>query len=614
MREPRFLQRGSRFVTFFRRFNSATPLWIVIVSLIAFSNSFGNELVAGDVQFILNNPSIRDAGVLTTAFSRGYWWVGASADAGTYYRPLLVLLDAFDFRVWGESAAGYHLTNILLHCLVCVLVHRLACVWTRSRVAAAIAATVFAVHPIHVFAVTYVSARSALLCTVFYVGAVLAALGVRTSDSSRDQWFWRSLVVVAMYVGALLSLESAITLPIVVATVLLWPRESLRSKLPRATPVLVGLALVSVAYFVARQHALGSLFSKKESLAAIQGPLLAILNASKLNLYYFEKMVFPHDLSYLPPFVPVVVPSDVRGVVSSGLLVAQMIVIVGGPLGWWRERAALAWVTLTVVPVCGLFPLDHFVKGQYAYLPSVAICVLFGLLVRRALRFANQQKMARIFIASGVGIVIVSLIGWTLVENRYWRNESTLWARALELEPKIPNDLFPLRIMTPTANRFAIIHVAVAADLANQKRCVEAQPHIERALDIARSRRVKLDARRVHAHCLFISTDVEAALAAYVALLADLPDDRQVLDRLVTLSRDLGRVDDMRNYLRRLCQVGVNSACLEPENSTPEHLCPFAIQPCPSAAERWSEVCPLFRCSALGDRLESCRPTRSPLQ
>lgn len=549
-----------------RSFHLAAVIAVITACIACYANTFDNAFVVGDIQLIQGNAAIKDSSVLVTAFTRGYWWVGTTEESGTYYRPLVVLLDAWDHLLWGRKPFGYHLTNTLLHIGVTYLVFRLAQAWIRSPFAALGAALLFAVHPIHVHAVSYISARSALLCAALYAGAALAALRYRR-DALAGRAGPRDLgIMLACYAGGLLALEAAITLPVALAVLLFPPREQRRAWLLRLVPFFASLLVVTAVYFIVRRLAIGAVLSHKTSLADHLPLVPVALTIAKTDLYYLAKLVVPTDLSYVAPFVPVLRAGDPEGLAGLFGLLAIVAVTLAGPRRWLAERAALGWVLLTLLPVSGLVPLDHFVKGQHAYLPSIGACILFASLGRRALRGLARRapgRTALLAVGGASGLVLAGYGVQTLIENNYWQSPTSLYTRVIALEPGIPDELFPQPVMTPTANRFATIHLLVAAPLVEAQECDQAEPHYQRALWLTRRRALKREARLLEARCMFLRERYEDALAAYLPLVEEAPEDATAPMSVGAILLKNGNVSQALHYLTIACDRGSAVSCTQ---------------------------------------------------
>jgi tetratricopeptide (TPR) repeat protein len=544
-------------------------LAVAVASVACYANTLSADFVAGDLQFIVDNESIKHATVLRTAFTKGYWWVGADSVGGTYYRPLVVLLDALDQALWGGRPAGFHLTNLLLHLAASLAVLALARAWTRSPFAAAYAALLFAVHPIHVGATSYVSARTALLCTLFATGAALAALRWRsvalTDGPSRARATYL-LAALACYAGALLSGEAAVSVPVLLAGALLPPRARRRVWLAELLPFACATVLLTAGYLGLRHAVLGTAISHKEALWQHLSPAPATLTMAKILAFYLAKLVVPTELSYLPPFVPVLRAGDPTGLLSFAILVALVVIAAAGPRRFARERAALGWILVTLLPVSGIFPLDHFVKAHYAYLPSVGAAILAASLARRALRAASRPRprpALRLALGGALGVVVFALALQTVLDNLTWRDTPSLYARALALEPEIPDELFAHPVMTPTANRFATVHLGTAARLVAEGRCDEAMAHAARVRRLTRQRAVDRQARELTAECLFSLGLLDEALALYVPLVDEAPSDPVPPLRAAMVELRQRDPAAAMPFLSLACERGARAACEE---------------------------------------------------
>ncbi|RJP72076.1 MAG: hypothetical protein C4532_06525, partial [Candidatus Abyssobacteria bacterium SURF_17] len=145
---------------------------LAAIVCIVFANTLLNGFVFDDVSMIRENPAIRDARYVKSYFTRPFFSVGQPVTgpvAYDYYRPLVLLSYLGDHLVWRGLPWGYHLTNVLLHTGVTVLVFLLLTRLRLSDGAAFIGAVLFAVHPALVDSVAGVSGRSDPLCALFFL-------------------------------------------------------------------------------------------------------------------------------------------------------------------------------------------------------------------------------------------------------------------------------------------------------------------------------------------------------------------------------------------------------------------------------------------------------------
>src|SRR6266567_762431 len=214
MRAPRAVSRkatkrkpaqAKRLDQSFISFLWADPQLIAVISLVVivfvcYVNSLGNEFVFDDFLLVLASKRIR------------------SINLGLFlnsYRPIRDISYAIDYALWGERPFGYHLTNLVIHAANVLLVFALIRRVTENLVTAALAALIFAVHPIQTDAVTYISGRRDLLFTFFYLVAFHSYLTYyrRRWSSPAIVYFVLFLVLWAL---SLLSKEMAASLPIII--------------------------------------------------------------------------------------------------------------------------------------------------------------------------------------------------------------------------------------------------------------------------------------------------------------------------------------------------------------------------------------------------------------
>src|SRR5690349_20614376 len=174
---------------------------VVVFVLACYANSLGNGFVFDDKSIILDNRLLRSLANLPHLLTASY-------------RPLRDVSHALDFALWGERAAGFHLTNILIHLANSLLVFALVRRMMGGVFAALVAALVFAMHPLQPDAVAYVSGRRDVLFSLFYLAGFHCYLTYR----SHRQLVWLALFVLGWGLS-LMAKEMAATLP---AVIFLW--------------------------------------------------------------------------------------------------------------------------------------------------------------------------------------------------------------------------------------------------------------------------------------------------------------------------------------------------------------------------------------------------------
>ena len=296
----------------------------------------------------------------------GAWWTPHGL-AVEYFRPMIVLSFAIDRLVYGLHAAGYHLTNLGLHAAATLLTWAIARRILGAGFGAFAAAALFAMHPCHVQAVGWISGRTDVLATLFYMGAFLLYL------ESRERPRWAALLVglsLVIFLLALLAKEMAITFPaILLGHNLLRPeRESLARRLvaPALASVVAGL------YVALRVTSLGGFHTPPTPFAFHLGDPDFVRHITTAPLVYLGALTLfvPADPMVTVPFWKA---HPVLFVLFAGLVLSTFFAV----LRQVRNRNALAWglgwMGVTFLPVALLTVGEHFL-----YLPSVGYCILVG--------------------------------------------------------------------------------------------------------------------------------------------------------------------------------------------------------------------------------------------
>jgi tetratricopeptide (TPR) repeat protein len=362
-----------------------------------------------------------------------------------FYRPLAGLSLLADQAIFGNRPFGFHVTNLLLHILATCLVLFLASQARLSAPAALGAAALFAVHPVHVEAVAWISGRFDLLCGALYL---LALWLFGRAHAQRSSAFYAGSLLAGA--AALLSKEMALTLP---AAVLLYDglgmsrgamprrvvprglwREGWRGIVLRAAPFGI---LVS-SYLVLRNTSRG-LGLDSSSVAERLPGLELVCTAGRAVLFYLGRLVAPVHLNAFPVVPPVLMPWSPWFL--AGALALLALLVVG--LRLRRRQPVVAFgilfVIATLVPLSnavGFYPLvkSRFpVAERYLYLPSfgfVLALAAFGWDWAR--RAADRQRRA---FSSACALLVVAGAGRSLARIPDWRSDGALFTATVRQNP-----------------------------------------------------------------------------------------------------------------------------------------------------------------------------------
>jgi Tfp pilus assembly protein PilF len=410
----------------------AVAVMVALVAVVAYAATLGYELVWDDTLLIQQSWRLHHWGELPQLLLSQFW--SEVGETSHYYRPLITLTFFLDMKVWGLQPFGFHLTNLLAHVAVILAVLAVARRVTGGELAAVISALAFALQPLHTESVTFVSGRTDVLATLFFLLALLAY------DRGRDQPGWRfTACSLGACLLALLAKEVAITLPVVLA---LWDwrvRGDLRDRraawhgLGRYAPYGGVLAL----YLGLRLFALRGVGG---SAAGAWGPpITRLLTTLQTVTSYAWMTIMPYPANAYRVIVPVPVPPDVHwwvamvglGVALAGTAWAvRRVPVVGFGALWF-------WITLAPSVVVNLLPLPTVLMAErFLYLPTVGYCLILGWLASRVLGpVLGRGVRLRLAPAVGLALLLLAYFVLTLWRNEDWRDEERLYSRMAQSSP-----------------------------------------------------------------------------------------------------------------------------------------------------------------------------------
>jgi len=388
---------------------------IILLGLIVYADSLSGKFVWDDGILINDNPHIRSWVNIAKIFTESV--KGGVKKESNFYRPVQILTYMADYSLWRFEAAGYHLTNILLHILAALAVYRLICILFNDILLSLLAAAFFVSHPIHTEVVTYISGRSdslaalfMLLCLIFYV---------------RDIRLKRAYIypaALSSYVLALLSRENSLILPLLLLVYHYSFNE--RFSLKRFGPILLAIP----AYLLARTAVLGPLlpaspYPGSTFLQRLPGMFVAIAEYTRLFLLPLNQhMEYGYALfSFLDP----------RAI--SGLLIILSLIICAVKMRRTDKVIpfSISWFLVALIPVSQIYPLNAYMAEHWLYLPSIGLFLLLA----RGLTVLYRNKR---FQAAAVSIIVILLSFYSCLairQNDYWKDPVSFYEKTLKYAP-----------------------------------------------------------------------------------------------------------------------------------------------------------------------------------
>lgn len=397
---------------------------IFALTFITFSNSIHYDFVWDDSIQIEKNPLIRPKTVLGALeiFKFPVGVIPGSQDyASASYRPLQVLSYWLTNFFWGLRPSVFHLTNILLQCIAAVLLFLLLLQLLKSKEVAFWTSAFFAIHPVQIAAVTYVSGRSESITMIFMIGSFLLFYHfIRTRSVAK--YFYLVLSAV-LYLAAVLTKEIAIVLPLLfyIYWLIFGKKEGLK-----VSALNFGWYFLAVlGYMVLRCSVLGKIgqggIGDLPTSVRFFGVFMSIF-------HYIRLLFFPYGLhmAYQLPVPYLGEPTVVMGFIFLLILLA---------LTWLSRRSPVllfgfAWFWVFLVPVLNIFILlNGPIAEHWLYNALIGFfIVLVGGLLSLADRKIAVGKIVEVLLACAVLNFAVT----TFHSDKVWKDEISLFTNVLK--------------------------------------------------------------------------------------------------------------------------------------------------------------------------------------
>lgn len=411
---------------------------IVAVTLLAYGGSFDGQFVSDDIPLIRDNPLI---GSLAWSNVRQIF---TSFDDSNYI-PLKVLSLAVDRKLWGAEPWGFHITSLLLHIGCALLIYAALLRLGMGRGAACLAALVWAVHPLQVESVAWISERKNVLSGFFFFAAFYAYLVY--SDRPRARVY---LAVLALQVCAVLSKMNTMVLP----AIFLAYEATYRFRL-RAADVVRSLPLFAIGIVVAGYNLAGNPVHGANWHGG--SVIVTWLTSSVVLFGYLRRTILPAGLQ---PWYDVRLKDSLADpAVSLSLLGLVALAATTIWLVRTRRRSAfwVLWFLITLAPMLNIVvPFPVLMQDRYMYLALLGPVVL----VARAL--ARLARRARA-VPAGVGVAAVAVCAvLTYRQVEVWASPFALWRQGNEGQAWPAAD--PVYIGQDYDRQVAHLEAAVARD------------------------------------------------------------------------------------------------------------------------------------------------------
>jgi tetratricopeptide (TPR) repeat protein len=501
-------------------------LCLIAVTVVAYQPAWHAGFIWDDDAYVTHNKLLSAPDGL-----KRIWF---SLDSPSQYFPLTYTTFRIERALWGLNPAGYHWTNILIHAVNALLVWQLL---KRLNVPGHwLAAAIFALHPVQVESVAWITERKNVLSLFFFLLALLVWLEFIESRSKRPWLFYGFALI--FYLLALFSKTVACTLPAALLLVLWLKKQPInRTRLLQIVPFValgLGMGLLTIWWERHHQGTQGTHFM-------LSWPERLIV-ASHALWFYAGKLVWPVNLTFSYPRWTI----NSTNPLAYGWLAATAGL--GAAIYFLRRFTGRSVEVGTVFYVAVLSPLlgfvmlytfrYSFVADHYQYAASIGLIALVAAGITTVLK--RSEKGSRFFRPVFCGALLTTLGFLTWQQCRMYSDIETLWRTTLARNPNC-----------------WMAHSNLGSLLLEHGQIPDAVTHFRRALELQRDDKVALNNL---GKILFQDGRTDEAIAFFRKSLADDPEYTVAHNNLGLALLQKGETDEAITHLRRVAKAVPESA------------------------------------------------------
>ncbi len=401
------------------------PGWIVIallaITVAAYSTVWTFDFVNLDDPYYVQG---------NLAVAHGLTWPGVqwafTTDHASNWHPLTWISHMVDVEVFGMKPGPHHLVNLLLHVLNTLLLFGLLHRMTGATGRSALVAALFAVHPLHVESVVWISERKDVLSTLFFMLTLWAYAAYARKPALR-----RYVPVCVLLALGLMAKPMLVTLPFVLLLLDVWPLKRIGvDAWDRAVALRLVVEKIPLFALVAASSVVTFIVQHKGGAVADFNllPLSHRLANSLVSYFaYIGNMVWPSGLTILYPFpdsLPLWKPTGALALLLAATVAAVMAIrrYPYVTVGWF-------WYLGMLVPVIGIVQVgSQAMADRYTYIPLIGLFLIIAWGGYDLLRRGSSRRAP---LAALCVLMVATLAVATWNQSRHWRDSKTLWARAL---------------------------------------------------------------------------------------------------------------------------------------------------------------------------------------
>jgi tetratricopeptide (TPR) repeat protein len=396
-------------------------IFLIAITWFVFGQTVRYDFVNyDDDAYVYANPLIRSG--LTIP---GATYAFSGRHSGNWH-PLTTLSHMLDCQLWGSHAGGHHLTNIVLHTIAVVLLFLILRQMTGALWRSAFVAAVFAVHPLRVESVAWISERKDVLSAVFFMLTLGFYLRYVRYPSVK-----RYLAVVGSFALGLMCKPTLVTVPLILLLLDYWPLGRFRASEVRGQRSVVrNLVVEKIPLFALSAAGAGAtLWAHEKSIIQIERlPFVwRVGNGPVTCLTYIKQMIWPARLAVFYPH-----PGHTLPVWEIVLAIVLLLLASAAAIALRRKRPYFLtgwfWYLIMLLPVIGLIQVgSQGHADRYTYLSQIGLYILLAWAITDALASRVQRRIVGVTASAAI-----ILLAWCAhIQASYWRNGDSLWRHAI---------------------------------------------------------------------------------------------------------------------------------------------------------------------------------------
>ena len=392
---------------------------LAIVTLAVYGQVYTFDFVNFDDDIYITENSHVQAGLtlesIRWAFGTRYF---------SLWNPLVWLSFMLDYQLYGLKAGGYHVTNLILHIFSTLLLLGLFYRMTGALWKSAFVAAVFALHPLHVESVAWISERKDVLSAFFWMMTLCLYVYYTEKPALK-----RYLLVLFSFVLALMSKPMVVTLPLILILLDYWPLKRFESQ--KSNLLLWQLKEKLPLLLLAAAVVMTLLIHPDAQAPSPQGyPLASRLAAAPVSfIAYLIKIFAPYNMAAFYPFPDTITIPKTAG--SLFLITGASLFFILKARKFPYFFTGWLWYALSLLPVIGIIQIgNHAMADRYSYLPSIGISIVLAWGVPALVKNKNLRKRI-LFPAAILFLACLALL--TGKQCGVWKNSTTLFNHALHV-------------------------------------------------------------------------------------------------------------------------------------------------------------------------------------